>query len=46
MTNGAINLAEKLSGFADIFAPRTVAEYNAHDIMVGEAEGAVHLAQA
>jgi mannose-6-phosphate isomerase-like protein (cupin superfamily) len=29
-----INLAEKLSGFADRWSPRTVAEFNGHDVMV------------
>ena len=39
MTTDAINLAKKLSTFTDIFAPRTVAEYNGHDVMVAKLKG-------
>ncbi len=39
MTDGAINLADKLSTFSDIFSPRTLAEYNGHDIMVAKLKG-------
>ena len=43
MTGGAIldnvNLAEKLSRFTDYFAPRTVARFNGHDVMVVKAQG-------
>jgi mannose-6-phosphate isomerase-like protein (cupin superfamily) len=35
----AINLADKLAAFSDRFAPRTVAEYNGHDVMVAKLEG-------
>lgn len=35
-----IALAEKLARFSDHFAPRTVAQFNGHDIMVAKAEGA------
>ena len=34
-----INLAEKLAGFTEHWQPRTVAEFNGHDIMVVKAEG-------
>jgi mannose-6-phosphate isomerase-like protein (cupin superfamily) len=34
-----INLAEKLSMFSDRWAPRTVANFNGHDIMVVKVEG-------
>jgi mannose-6-phosphate isomerase-like protein (cupin superfamily) len=35
----AVNLDAKLADFADHFAPRTVAEFNGHDIMVVKALG-------
>ena len=34
-----INLAEKLAGFTERWQPRTVAEFNGHDIMVVKAKG-------
>jgi mannose-6-phosphate isomerase-like protein (cupin superfamily) len=34
-----INLAEKLAGFTDHWQPRTVAEFNGHDIMVAKVQG-------
>jgi mannose-6-phosphate isomerase-like protein (cupin superfamily) len=34
-----VNLAEKLSLFSDRFAPRTIAEFNGHDVMVTKLEG-------
>jgi len=34
-----INLAEKLAGFNERWAPRTVAEYNGNDVMVVKAKG-------
>ena len=34
-----INLAEKLAGCSERWPPRTVAEFNGHDIMVVKAEG-------
>jgi mannose-6-phosphate isomerase-like protein (cupin superfamily) len=37
--DGKVNLAEKLSRFSDHFAPRTVAEFNGHDVMVTKLEG-------
>ncbi|PYP77561.1 MAG: mannose-6-phosphate isomerase [Gemmatimonadetes bacterium] len=39
MATQAINLAEKLAGFTEHWQPRTVAEYNGHDIMVVKAQG-------
>ena len=36
---GAINLAEKLGMFSEHWSPRTVAEFNGHDIMVVKVEG-------
>ena len=37
--NDRIDLAEKLSTFSDHFAPRTVATYNGHDVMVTKLDG-------
>jgi mannose-6-phosphate isomerase-like protein (cupin superfamily) len=37
--NDKVNLAEKLSQFADPWAPRTVARLNDYDIMVVKARG-------
>ena len=37
--SGRINLAEKLSGFSDHFAPRSVAQFNGHDVMVVKLRG-------
>jgi mannose-6-phosphate isomerase-like protein (cupin superfamily) len=34
-----VNLAEKLAQFTDHFAPRTVAEFNGHDVMVAKLQG-------
>ena len=34
-----INLAEKLASFTERWQPRTVAEFNGHDIMLVKAEG-------
>ena len=34
-----INLAEKLAGFTEHWQPRTVAEFNGHDVMVVKAQG-------
>jgi mannose-6-phosphate isomerase-like protein (cupin superfamily) len=34
-----INLADKLTGFSDRWAPRTVAQFNGHDVMVVKVEG-------
>ena len=34
-----VNLAEKLASFSDHWAPRTVAEFNGHDVMVVRVEG-------
>ena len=39
MSDGAINLANKLATFSEAFAPRTLAEYNGHDIMVAKLKG-------
>ena len=36
------NLAEKLATFSETFAPRTVAEFNGHDVMVAKLEGPFH----
>jgi len=35
----AINLADKLSTFADHWQPRTVAQFNGHDVMVVKVRG-------
>ena len=36
------NLTEKLASFTDRFSPRTVATYNANDIMVAKLDGPFH----
>lgn len=35
----AIDLAGRLATFAERFAPRTVAAFNGHDVMVAKLEG-------
>ena len=35
----AINLSEKLAQFGDHYQPRTVGEFNGHDLMVVKAKG-------
>lgn len=35
----AVNLAEKLSQFSEHWSPRTVAEFNGHDVMVVKVKG-------
>jgi mannose-6-phosphate isomerase-like protein (cupin superfamily) len=40
--NAPVNLSEKLATFTDRFSPRTIATYNANDIMVAKLEGAFH----
>jgi mannose-6-phosphate isomerase-like protein (cupin superfamily) len=35
-----VNLAGKLAGFTDHWAPRTVATFNGHDVMVVKVDGA------
>lgn len=37
-----INLAEKLATFSEHFSPRTVSEFNGHDVMVAKLEGPFH----
>ncbi|MEX2318285.1 MAG: cupin domain-containing protein [Bauldia sp.] len=39
MSSAAINLEEKLNAFSEHYAPRTVAEYNGHDVMVAKLKG-------
>lgn len=34
-----VNLAEKLAGFSEHWAPRTVAQLNGHDVMVVKVQG-------
>jgi mannose-6-phosphate isomerase-like protein (cupin superfamily) len=36
---GGVNLAQKLATFAEHWQPRTVAQFNGHDIMVVKARG-------
>jgi mannose-6-phosphate isomerase-like protein (cupin superfamily) len=36
---GGVNLAQKLATFAEHWQPRTVAQFNGHDIMVVKAQG-------
>lgn len=35
----AINLAQKLSTFSETFQPRTVGQFNGHDLMVAKVKG-------
>ena len=35
----AVNLADKLAQFSDHYEPRTVGEFNGHDLMVVKAKG-------
>jgi len=37
--SGKVNLSEKLARFSQHFAPRTVAEFNGHDVMVAKLKG-------
>jgi mannose-6-phosphate isomerase-like protein (cupin superfamily) len=39
MLTQKVVLSEKLAQFTDYFAPRTVAEFNGHDIMVAKLSG-------
>lgn len=39
LPNLAVNLAEKLSHFDDHWSPRTVAQFNGHDVMVVKVKG-------
>jgi mannose-6-phosphate isomerase-like protein (cupin superfamily) len=38
-STGPINLSEKLAGFTERWQPRTVAEFNGHDVMVVKTQG-------
>ncbi|HXI35339.1 MAG TPA: cupin domain-containing protein [Burkholderiales bacterium] len=42
MTKDKVVLAEKLATFSDHFQPRTVAEFNGHDIMLVKIKGEYH----
>jgi mannose-6-phosphate isomerase-like protein (cupin superfamily) len=37
--NEKANLTEKLATFSDYFSPRTVTEFNGHDVMVAKLKG-------
>ncbi|MEL6202574.1 MAG: cupin domain-containing protein [Pseudomonadota bacterium] len=39
MPNEAINLAEKLSKFSDLWSPKIVGSFNSHDLMVVKVQG-------
>ena len=39
MTHQPINLSEKLASFEEHWAPRTVAQFNGHDVMVVKVKG-------
>ncbi len=39
MTNSPINLADKLSKFSDHWSPKTVGQFNGHDLMVVKVQG-------
>jgi mannose-6-phosphate isomerase-like protein (cupin superfamily) len=34
-----VNLAEKLALFSDVFSPRTIAQFNHHDVMLAKIKG-------
>jgi mannose-6-phosphate isomerase-like protein (cupin superfamily) len=38
-TRQPVNLADKLAAFSERWAPRVIAEYNGHDVMVAKVEG-------
>lgn len=38
-TTSSINRAEKLAAFSEVYQPRTVAEFNGHDVMVVKVKG-------
>jgi hypothetical protein len=46
MNINPINLAEKLSGFSDLWSPKIVAGFNGHDVMVVKVKRRVQLALA
>ena len=35
----AINLAQKLSAFSEHYQPRTIGQFNGHDLMVAKLQG-------
>ena len=37
--SGKVNLVEKLAGFTEHWSPRTVAQFNGHDVMVVKVQG-------
>ncbi len=39
MTNQAINLAQKLDLFSDLWSPKIIANFNDYDVMVVKAKG-------
>jgi mannose-6-phosphate isomerase-like protein (cupin superfamily) len=39
MPNSAVNLEDKLATFSEHWSPRTVAEFNGHDVMVVKVQG-------
>ncbi len=39
LSNGAVNLSSKLARFDEYWAPRTVARFNDHDVMVVKVKG-------
>lgn len=42
MTTQPINLAEKLATFSQHYKPRTVGQFNGHDLLVVKAKGPFH----
>lgn len=42
MQQQSIDLSSKLAQFSEFWAPRTVAEFNGHDIMVAKIQGDYH----
>lgn len=39
MSSGVVNLAEKLTTFSERWQPRTVGQFNGHDLMIVKAQG-------
>lgn len=39
MSSGVVNLAEKLTTFSEHWQPRTVGQFNGHDLMIVKAQG-------
>lgn len=40
--SGKVSLADKLATFSEHYAPRTIAQFNGHDVMVAKLQGPFH----